>query len=33
MWKARDHERPERVLGLVLWIGLFLVLCIFGRQV
>lgn len=32
MWKARDYERPERVLGLVLWLGLFFVLYAFGRH-
>ncbi len=32
MWKPRDHGRPQRVLGLVLWLGLFLVLYAFGRH-
>lgn len=32
MWRPRNHERPQRVLGLLLWAGLVFVLYAFGRH-
>jgi hypothetical protein len=32
MWKVQDRERPQLVLGVVLWLGFFLVLYACARH-